>query len=331
MKKQKMTIKDLPILGNAQIPVRIMHYSHKKDNKRFFQSGFAYFGVADDQADVTGPNGEDLGSMGARMGGHYQVIQNREEDRVTVIIDVEDLWDSVSCLLKETGVEVKLEGIEKIYKKYWAKKEKLDEIEAMQKDAEMERMLEEEKASRKEPEPASEEIRKIDDVEIIDDAGWDLNKEIEGYDYHFDEDYKFDRNLGLGVRIKKSDGIIYKSVMREKVPTVTLDISTWRGMGCGAIHYYGDLKISLPHFESESRENYFSSAWEIPLFKNDTIKMTHVLEQWEIDRYPDNYRDNRPGQYIRGFYTPEGAKRAAKEFFNKHFGQDWELVIEENY
>jgi hypothetical protein len=328
--KKTMTIKDLPIIGNAQIPIHLMHYSHKKDKSKFFQSGFAFFGVADDQADVTGPNGENHGSLGGKMGGNYEIIQRRKEDDVTVIIDVEEIWNQITNLLETEGVKVQLEGIEKTYKKYWAKHDKLQEIVEMQEESEKaekacERMKELEEKKRLETEAI-----KIDEWEILDDNGWDLNKEIPDYDYHFEEDYRFPADLGLGVRITKK-GEYYTS-RREGKPTVILDITTWKGTGAiGAIHYYGTLKIKLPDFTRDDRRTYGTSTWEIPLFKNESINLTHELEEWEIKRYPDNYQDNRAGQHIRGFYTPDGAKRAAQEFFDKHFGEDWELKIEENY
>lgn len=324
-----MTIKDLPILGNAQIPVRLMRYSHKKDNKRFFQSGFAFFGVADDQSEVTGPNGEDLGSLGGKMGGHYEMIKKDGDENITVIISVEDLWNEISNLLGSENVQLQLEGIEPTYKKYWEKYEKLEAIAEMQEEsekAERDRIEAEEKEAEKIKEEA---IRKIDEWEIIDDNGWDLNKEIEAYDYHYTDEI-IPANLGLGVRITKQ-GEFYTS-RRTGPPTVVLDITTWRGTGAvGAIHYYGTLKIKLPDFTRDDRHTYGTSAWDIPLFKNESINLTHVLEEWEIKRYPDNYQDNRPGQHIRGFYTPDGAKRAAQEFFEKHFGEGWVLKIDENY
>jgi len=324
MKKQKMTIKDLPILGNAQIPIRLMHYSHKKNDKRYFQSGFAFFGVADDGADVTGPNGEDLGSLGGKMGGHYQMIQNRDEDRITVILDVEDLWNKISNLLGSENVQLQLEGIESTYKKYWDKHEKLEAIAEMQEEAEKaekQRIIDKMAADLKARE---EEVKKKEEesLKIIDNNGWDLEKEIPDYDYHIEEPYIIPTNLGEGVKVIK-DGVAYTS-KHKGAPSVTLDITTWRGTGAvGAIHYYGTLKIGLPDFWQDDSPRYSCSMWDIPLFKNESINLTHVLEEWEIKRYPDNYRDNRPGQHIRGFYTPDGAKRAAHEFFNKHFGEGW--------
>jgi hypothetical protein len=330
MKKVKMNIKDLPILGNAQIPIHLMHYSHKKDKKKFFQSGFAYFGVADDQADVTGSDGEDKGSLGGKMGGNYEIIQKRKEDDITLIIDVEDLWEQISNLLETAGVKVQLEGIEETYKKYWAKHEKLKEISQMQKEAE-EAIKKEEKEKIKEAEAKIKEVETgIRDFSILTDNGWDLTKEISDYDYRYDEDYRFDCNIGVGVRVAK-DGDCYTSKRVDSVPTVTLDITTWKGISPGAIHYYGDLKISLPQFERDNRSGHFCSMWDIPFFKNNRINLTHVLEQWEIDRYPDSYQDIRLGQHIRGFYAPEGVKRAAEVFFAEHFDPGWDFKIEENY
>lgn len=254
MKKVKMNIKDLPILGNAQIPIRLMQYSHKKDKSKFFQSGFAYFGVADDQADVTGPNGESKGSLGGKMGGNYEINQKREEDNITLIIDVEDLWDQIGKLLETAGVKVQLEGIEETYKKYWTKHEKLKEISQMQKEAEKEEKKKEiekvAKASKKKEEESKK--AKEESLKIIDNNGWDLDKEISDYDYHFDEDFRIPADIGVGVKVIK-DGVPYTSKHRE-TPTVTLVITTWKGTGAvGAIHYYGELKIGLPQFCMDSQ------------------------------------------------------------------------------
>jgi hypothetical protein len=332
MKKVKMGIKDLPILGNAQIPVRIMQYSHKKDKKRFFQSGFAFFGIADDQADVTGPNGEDLGSLGGKMGGHYEMRKKDDDENITVIISVQDLWNEISNLLGSENVQLQLEGIEPTYKKYWEKHEKLEAIAEMQEEAEKaekKRITEKMAKDLKKREEAAE-LKEKESLKIIDNNGWDLDKEIPDYDYHTEDDFQIPVNLGDGVKIIK-DGVAYTSKHRG-TPTVTLDITTWRGTAAiGAIHYYGELKIGLPEFVQDDQKRYTCSMWDIPLFKNTRINLTHVLEQWEIDRYPDNYQDQRPGYHIRGFYQPEGAKRAAKEFFEKHFGPGWKLKIEEHY
>jgi hypothetical protein len=331
MKKVKMGIKDLPILGNAQIPIRLMQYSHKKDDKRFFQSGFVFFGVADDQADVTGPNGEDIGSLGGKMGGHYEMNKKEGDENIRVIISVEELWNSISDLLGSENVQIQLEGIEPTYKKYWDKHEQLKAIAEMQEEAEKEerRKVTEKMAADLKKKEKEAELKEKEYLKIIDNNGWDLDKEIPDYDYHTDEDFQIPVNLGVGVKIIK-DGIAYTSKHRG-VPTVTLDISTWRGISAGAIHYYGELKIGLPDFVQDDQKRYTCSMWDIPLFKNSGIKLTHVLEEWEIKKFPDNYQDNRAGQNIKGFYQPEGAKRAAKEFFKKHFGEGWKFKIEEHY
>jgi hypothetical protein len=332
MKKAKMGIKDLPVLGNAQIPIRLMHYSHKKDNKRFFQSGFAFFGVADDQADVNGPNGEDLGSLGGKMGGHYEMRKIEGDENITVIISVEDLWNQISNLLGSKNVQLQLEGIEPTYKKYWDKHEQLESIAEMQEEAEKaekKRITEKMAADLREREEKEAQEKK-ESLKLVDDNGWILAMEIPDYDYHVDQDFKIPVDLGVGVKVIK-DGIAYTSKHRG-VPTVTLNITTWRGTAAvGAIHYYGTLKIGLPEFVQDDQKRYTCSMWDIPLFKNTEINLTHVLEQWEIDRYPDNYQDQRPGYHIRGFYQPEGAKRAAKEFFKKHFEEGWKFKVEEHY
>lgn len=345
------SVSKLPILGNINLPIRLFNYRHKKDSEKFFQSGFAFFRVADDQADVTGANDEDLGTLGGCMGGHYQINKHGEEESINVIIDVEDLWNLVTEMLETKNVRIKLEGVKEIYDEYWKehqidKKERLDqkkrleEIRQMQKEseeeakkaelekeeAEFEKMLAEERASRiKEGTVDSDE--KVGNYQILNNKGWDLSKELPSESHEYEDDFKFDPYRGAGVQIMDEHGEIYQARIGDT--KVNLDISTWRGTSFGAIHYYAVLNISHPSFENIKETGTFRSVWSIPFFNNYRIEMTHVLEQWEIDKYPENYKGWRPGSNVRGFYTQEQAIRAGKEFFEKHFDPDeWELQID---
>jgi len=361
------SIDNLPILGNVSLPVHIMHYNDKESgSKKFFQSGFAFFAVADDQADVEDNEGNNIGTLGSCMGGHYQVRAKREKDSISVIINVKDIWDKVNELFDSEDVQIKFEGMEEIYNEYWPKyqaaqeekkekKAKIKEIEDMQKAAEAERMVEIERAERAkkyedmgidieaERQAEAEKVerenvipgKQYGEIEIIDDNGWNLEDTIPEHDYEAEEvEMKISPDFGLGVKTRyKGENYTYKRNPRKK-PTVTLEITTWRGTSIGAIHYYGKLIVDLPDMEKDDRPGYtvgISGHGGIPMFSNDDIELTQVLEQWEIDKYPTHYEYCRAGQRNRGFYAVAGVERRAKEVFEKIFGEGWKLKIDKRF
>jgi hypothetical protein len=354
-------IDKLPVLGKVSLPVHIMHLDNNKNPKRYFQSGFAFFAVADDQADVTGADDKHLGSLGSCMGGHYQVhVNNVKEgdDSIHVIINVEDLWKEVTKLIGSESVQLQFEGMVKTYNEYWAKhqaeeeaekakKVKLREIEQMQREAEEERIRKAEEAARELREKnyksyakPSEEIvegiegvTKFDEIQLLDDNGWDVTKKIVKYDWDLDEEckdeyQKIPLDYGLGVKTKyHGQTYTFKRNPRKK-PTVTLKISTWRG-SIGAIHYYGILHIDLPEMAEDGKTGFTCSPHHtLPMFENDQIQLTQILEAWEIERYPHNYEYLSVGDHHRGFYTPEAVIRHGEEFFKKYFEEGWKLKTE---
>lgn len=150
----------------------------------------------------------------------------------------------------------------------------------------------------------------------------------EDIDY-IEQGIKIPVNFGLGVEVlHKGDRLLYKrggNSWRAK-PTVTLEISTWRGVSVGALHYYGKLNICLPeacYVGNPEKENYTTSTY-IPMYQEHDIELTQELEQWEIDKYPDNYRDYyRAGQRHRGFYTKKQVREYAELVFEQIFEKGW--------
>jgi hypothetical protein len=349
-------IDKLPTLGKVSLPVHIMHHDNKKHPEQFFQSGFAFFAVADDQADVSNAEGKNIGSLGSCMGGHYQVDVKKEDEDFHVIINVEDIWREVTKLLDSDKVKLQFEGMEETYKKYWDEKQKTEklekEIKQMQKDAEAEVLRKEEENKNKaiaitEKKRLAEEAKlelkarklreagkQFGDILIVDDNGWNLNEELPDQDWMFKEDFKIPVDFGMGVKTTmKGDTYTYKRNPRKK-PTVTLEISTWKGMGADAIHYYGKLNIDLPDMERDDQPGHtcsISGFGGIPMYSNSQIELTQILEQWEIDKYPRNYKHRRPGEHNRGFYAVEGVKRRGKEVFEKLFGEGWTLKIDKRF
>ena len=178
-------------------------------------------------------------------------------------------------------------------------------------------------------------MQKIGDIEIIDDNGWNLYDKIPDFDWEAEEvDMKITPDFGMGVKtIYYGEKFTFKRNPRIK-PTITLVITTWKGHGGNAIHFYGKFEIDLPEMEKDDKPGYTVGVHgfgAIPLFSNTTMGLTQVLEQWEIDKYPDNYEYQRAGQRHRGFYTSDGVIRRATEVFEKIFGEGWTLKIEKRF
>ena len=128
---------------------------------------------------------------------------------------------------------------------------------------------------------------------------------------HEDKQYIFQRNGNWGKAV------------------VTLDITSWRGIGVGALHYYGKLEIKLPEMTQVERKSTLSSNFFIPMYDNHTIELTQELEQWEIDKYPENYKYNSAGDRHRGFYTKKQVTEYAKLVFDQIFEDGWIFRIDD--
>lgn len=178
-------------------------------------------------------------------------------------------------------------------------------------------------------------MTKFGNIEIIDDNGWNLYDELPKKDWEAEEvDMKITSDFGMGVKTRyEGETYTYKRNPRKK-PTVTLVITSWRGISSGAIHYYGKLEIDMPEMESDNNPGWTIGVHghgAIPMFSNSVIELTQILEQWEIDKYPDRFEYARAGYHVPGFYSPEGVIRRANEVFEKIFGEGWKLKIERRY
>jgi hypothetical protein len=171
---------------------------------------------------------------------------------------------------------------------------------------------------------------KIDSFKILDSNGWNLMEELPQNDYDYPVDYpKIPLNFLCDVKTKH--GKYYYTTKHYQKPEVTLEITTWRGISIGAIHYYGKLNISLPEMTRDDKEHWTISCFSIPAFHNDAIKLTSILEQWEIDKYPENYPKDygfKAGQFHTGFSGPESVITAGKELFKRLFEKGWVFKID---
>jgi hypothetical protein len=159
-----------------------------------------------------------------------------------------------------------------------------------------------------------------------------LNTPLPRQDYELiEKGLKIPVNYGMGVEVEyENQRYIFKrggSTWRG-TPTVTLEITTWRGISAGAMHYYGHFNVRLPEMTEVDSDGWTCSNY-IPMYDNDRIELTQELEQWEIDKYPENYEYNRAGQRHTGFYTEKQLKDYAEVVFAQIFEKGWKYRIEE--
>jgi hypothetical protein len=237
----KGSISKLPKLGEIKLPVHLMVYEDKENPKKHFHSGFAYWWAADGTSDVSDDDGNSIGMIGGKMGGHVEMSryyphngqthsgkESQYKQWASVIIDVRDIWDQIEALLDSPGVKVQLDGLEEIHAKYQAmrKKEKekeenakvkLEEIEKMQREAEEEEKnkklteVDEALLTKKVSEPETSDfsdvhgVYTIKDTEVLEDSNWDLTENLNGRDIEF---YEY----------KELEGIIPNRDSEGKIP-----------------------------------------------------------------------------------------------------------------
>jgi hypothetical protein len=103
---------------------------------------------------------------------------------------------------------------------------------------------------------------------------------------------------------------------------ITLEITSYIGTCGEAVHYYGYLKSYSP----------FSTniiGWAYPCIDGVHISLTRLIERRDvIYNNGDWMKYEYIGvEYTHGFWSEEDVISRAKEIFEKHFGNDWNLEI----
>lgn len=106
----------------------------------------------------------------------------------------------------------------------------------------------------------------------------------------------------------------YKESPRD---TLKLDISSWRGISLGAIHFYGSLVFPYIQFEIPGT-NTHSAGSGFPNFLHK-VALQRPLTNQEILDNPERYKAYRPGMMTSGFNTREEILVRAKAIRSKYF------------
>jgi len=180
---------------------------------------------------------------------------------------------------------------------------------------------------------------KLGNFEILDTAGWDIETELPGYDYHFKDPIiqlpepmiRIPSNFACGIKARYDyDKNTYTTKYHRK-PLVTLVITTWKGTCIEAVHYNGRFEIRLPELENDEKEGYTILAGSIPILANDRIVLTQTITEWDKKRYPHNYRYYRVGQRHPGFNGVKSLSMYAEDMFHKIFDEGWTYKIEKRF
>lgn len=148
----------------------------------------------------------------------------------------------------------------------------------------------------------------------------------------------FPADLGCGVQ-KTYNGKAWIATReyggRDKkyFKTVTLEISTFRGISIGAQHYYGNLHAPSPEFTCPTEKyTHGSSGSGTPEYlKSIKVELTRVLTQKEIDDDPQRWEYYYAGSNTDCFDTVEEVIAHSKEVFKRLFPKGWKFVIKKTW
>ncbi len=146
-----------------------------------------------------------------------------------------------------------------------------------------------------------------------------------------------DDQAGLDFKDEKTRAIpsnahIYKK--KSKTRTVKLEITSFRGISWGAIHYYGKLIADGIDFQLIDNPSITTSNWDAkkinPLYQwRYSFDLRRPATQEEIDHDPDRWHYYNPGDFTTSFDTKEEIIALAKECFKMRFSGEWELWVDD--
>lgn len=140
--------------------------------------------------------------------------------------------------------------------------------------------------------------------------------------------HKFPRTFGIDLSFS-DNGNHYVSVYEGSFPRkAILDITTWKGLTAGALHYYGTLKISsLKCRNLKNGQIDYPKANAPKESKGLRIELTRPLGKKDLllDR-GQRFKGAKLGEKIKNFDSAAQVEAAAINFFRKYFLKGWKLV-----
>lgn len=151
--------------------------------------------------------------------------------------------------------------------------------------------------------------------------------------YKFDSLLVIDDKAGLDYKDEETRAIPHNSCIyqkKSKTRCVKLEITSFRGISWGAMHYYGKLIADGIDFQSLDNPGTTTSNWEAekisPLYQwHYEFELRRPATSEEIERDPDRWHGYYPGNFTPSFDTKEEIIALAKECFKMRFKGEWEL------
>lgn len=144
----------------------------------------------------------------------------------------------------------------------------------------------------------------------------------------------FRDDAGLDISIP---GFITRgSWIRNNSPrTVTLDVTTYRGVSWNAVHYYGNIIIDGVSFSPEDSPNTYTMCTETyeaeeknPLAAGFyRIELVRPVTSEEIEKDSSRWNGYKVGDKTNAFYSPEDVIAIAKEVCKARFLGNQKLKI----
>lgn len=142
-----------------------------------------------------------------------------------------------------------------------------------------------------------------------------------------DLDYTLNNDFGIGLKYLKEQEehvTVYEGNMPRRV---MLDITTWRGITEGALHYYGELRIPSLKATNTSGKKVYLDQNAPNEAKGLKIQLTRPIRKRDllIDR-GERFKGAKIGEKIKNFDTKREVEAAAVKIFKKHFAGNWHLI-----
>ena len=143
------------------------------------------------------------------------------------------------------------------------------------------------------------------------------------------------QNIGEGFQFNLH-GKVYTtrgSYTKDKKRQAEIEICTFQGFCCDAIHYYAKLYIYVDNVCGDSVVSGYLEGIEIPN-EYQTIKGEFVrpLTQKEIDEYPNRWDISyQVGDLVNAFESLEEIENLIKKLKKKFSSKEWKVEIRRNY
>ena len=140
-------------------------------------------------------------------------------------------------------------------------------------------------------------------------------------------DYTLSNEHGIGLRYTKDEEEYVTVYEGENPRRVMLDITTWKGVTQGALHYYGELRIPSLKAETTAGKRVYLDNNAPQQSRGLKIQLTRPIRKRDllIDR-GERFKGAQLGEKIKNFDTKREVEAAAVKIFKKHFSGNWHLV-----